>query len=85
MPEIFTIVFLGLGIVVIVGGIVMILGFIVSMPFGVAAAAKEHHENPLPPEPRTPHYRQMRMHLRTWRMPTMNDFRNIKLPKMSRR
>jgi hypothetical protein len=25
------------------------------------------------------------MNLRTWRMPTTNDFRNIKLPKMSRR
>lgn len=81
MPELLSLIFLGFGVTVIVGAIVMVIGFVVSMPFGVAAAAKEHREHPLPPEPRTPHYRQLRMNLRTWRMPTVDDFRKMMFPK----
>lgn len=84
MTEVLSVIFLGFGVTIMVGAIVMIIGFIVSMPVAVAYAAKEHHEHPLPPEPRTPHYRQMRMRLRTWRMPTMSDVQRI-LPRADRR
>jgi hypothetical protein len=84
MNEFLSFIFLGIGVIIMVGAIVMILGFAVSMPIGVAAAAKEHHEHPLPPEPKTPHYRQTQMNLRQWRMPTWGDLKHIKLPSRAK-
>ena len=85
VTELLATIFLGFGITVLAGAIVMVIGFLVSMPVGVAYAVKEHREHPLPPTPHKPHYHQMRMHIRTWRMPTMNDVRRVMLPSAWRR
>jgi hypothetical protein len=39
-------VFIGSGVIVMIVAVVMIVGFILSMPFGVRAAAKDHHDHP---------------------------------------
>jgi hypothetical protein len=67
-------VFLGFGVVVMIAAIVMIIGFVISMPFGVRAAVKEHHEHP-EMHPHKPHNRQMQFKFSEHHLPHKADFR----------